>query len=48
MLWLAAILMALWLLGLATAHTLGGFVHILLVVSLAVLFIQVTMGHREA
>ena len=48
MLWLAAILMALWLLGLATAHTLGGFVHILLVVSLAVFLIKVTMGHREA
>jgi hypothetical protein len=48
MLWLAAILMALWLLGLATAFTLGGYLHILLVLSLAVLFIQFTMGPREA
>jgi hypothetical protein len=48
MLWLAAILMALWLLGLATAYTLGGFVHILLVVSVAVLFIRLTMGPRQA
>lgn len=40
--------MALWLLGLATAYTLGGFLHILLVVGVAVLFIQFTMGHREA
>jgi len=40
--------MALWLLGLATAYTLGGFLHILPVVSVAVLLIQLTMGHREA
>jgi hypothetical protein len=36
MIWLALVLMALWLLGLATAYTLGGFLHILLVLSLAV------------
>jgi hypothetical protein len=48
MIWLAAALMALWLLGLATACTLGGFLHILLVLGLAVLLIQLTMGRREA
>jgi hypothetical protein len=49
MLWVvAAILAVLWLLCLVTAHTLGGFVHILLVVAIAVLLIQVTMGKREA
>jgi hypothetical protein len=48
MIWLAIVFMALWLLGVATAYTLGGFVHILLVLSLAVLLIQCTMGHREA
>jgi hypothetical protein len=48
MLWLAAILMLLWLLGVATAYTLGGFLHILLVVSIAVLLIEFTMGKREA
>jgi len=48
MFWLAAVLMALWLLGLATAYTLGGFLHILLVLGIAVLFIQLTMVHREA
>jgi hypothetical protein len=48
MIWLALVLMALWVLGLATAYTLGGYVHILLVLSLAVLFIQFTMGRREA
>ena len=40
--------MALWLLGLATAVTLGGFLHILLVLGVTVLVIQFTMGRREA
>ena len=48
MIWLAIVLMALWFLGLATANTLGGFLHILLVLGLAVLLIQFTMGEREA
>jgi hypothetical protein len=48
MIWLALILMALWLLGLATACTFGGFLHILLVLSVAVLVIQFTMDRREA
>jgi hypothetical protein len=48
MLWLAVILILLWLLGVATAFTLGGFLHILLVVSVAVLLIEFTMGRREA
>ena len=48
MLWLAAILMSLWLLGVVTAHTLGGFIHILLVVGIAVLVIEFTMGRHPA
>jgi hypothetical protein len=44
MFWLAAILMALWLLGVATANTFGGFVHLLLLVSIAVVLIELTMG----
>jgi len=48
MIWLAVILMALWLLGLATAFTLGGFLHIFLVLGIAVVVIQLTMGRREA
>jgi len=49
MLWaVSTVLMLLWLLGLAMAWTLGGFIHILLVLSLTVLLIQVTMGHRAA
>ena len=38
--------MARWLLGLVTAYTMGGFIHILLVVALAVLLIQVITGRR--
>jgi len=48
MIWLAIVLMALWLLGLATAYTFGGFLHILLVLSLAVLLIKLTMGRSHA
>jgi len=48
MIWLAAVLMALWLLGLVTACTFGGFLHILLVLGVAVLLIQFTMGRRKA
>ena len=48
MIWLATVLMALWLLGVATAVTFGGFIHILLVLSIAVFLIQVTMGRYPA
>jgi hypothetical protein len=48
MIWLAIALMMVWLLGIATAFTLGGFLHILLVLGLAVLAIQFTMGQRAA
>ena len=47
MLWtIFVILLVLWLLGLVTSYTLGGFVHILLVVALAVLLIQLITGRR--
>ena len=40
MVWtIAVILFVLWALGLATAYTLSGFVHILLVVAIAIVFI---------
>jgi hypothetical protein len=48
MIWLAIILMALWLVGLATAYTVGGFIHLLLVLGLAVLLIEYTMGRSHA
>ena len=47
MLWFVSMVLAItWLAALVTAGTLGGFIHILLVLSLAVLVIQLTMGRR--
>jgi hypothetical protein len=47
MLWtIAVILIVLWLLGLVTSYTLGGFIHILLVIALVVVVIQVIQGRR--
>jgi hypothetical protein len=40
------ILLVLWLLGLVTSYTMGGFIHILLVVAVAVLLIQLISGRR--
>jgi ABC-type multidrug transport system permease subunit len=48
MIWLAVVLMALWLLGVATAFTFGGFLHILLVLAITVVLIQLTMGRDPA
>jgi hypothetical protein len=47
MLWtIFVILLVLWLLGLVSSYTLGGFIHILLVVAIAVLLIQLITGRR--
>ena len=47
MLWTVfVILLVLWLLGLITSYTLGGFIHILLVIALVVLVIQLVSGRR--
>jgi len=47
MLWtIFIILLVLWLLGLVTSYTLGGFIHILLVVAIAILLIQLISGRR--
>jgi hypothetical protein len=43
---LAVILLILWLLGLVTSFTLGGFIHILLVVAIIVVLIRVIQGRR--
>lgn len=49
MLWtLFVILLILWLLGLVSSYTLGGFIHLLLVVALVVLLIQLITGRRVA
>jgi hypothetical protein len=47
MLWtIFVILLVLWLLGMVTSYTLGGFIHILLVVAIAVVLIQLITGRR--
>ena len=45
MLWtIFVILMVLWLLGVVSSYTMGGFIHLLLVVALAVVLIRVISG----
>ena len=45
MLWtIFVILLVLWLLGLITAYTVGGFIHLLLVIAVVVLVIQLLQG----
>jgi hypothetical protein len=47
MLWtIFVILLVLWLLGVVSSYTLGGFIHILLVLALVVLVIQLVSGRR--
>ena len=45
MLWtIVVILLVLWLLGLVSAYTLGGFIHVLLVIAVVVLVIRLMQG----
>jgi hypothetical protein len=47
MLWtILVILLVLWLLGMVTSYTMGGFIHILLVVAVVVLIIRLVSGRR--
>jgi hypothetical protein len=47
MLWtIAVILLVLWVLGLVSSYTLGGFIHVLLVVALVVFLVGVIQGRR--
>ena len=47
MLWtILVILLILWLLGLVTSYTVGGFIHLLLVIALILLVIQLITGRR--
>jgi hypothetical protein len=47
MLWtIFVILLVLWLLGLVTSYTLGGFIHILLVFAVVILLIELISGRR--
>jgi len=47
MLWtIAVVLIVLWVLGLVSAYTMGGFIHILLVLAVVFIIIQVIQGRR--
>jgi hypothetical protein len=47
MLWtIAVILLVLWLLGLVSSYTMGGFIHILLVIAIVVVLIRVIQGRK--
>ena len=47
MLWtIFVVLLILWILGLVTSYTMGGFIHLLLVVAVIVVVIRVLQGRR--
>jgi len=47
MLWtIAVVLVILWLLGLITSFTLGGFIHVLLVIAVIVIIIRLIQGRK--
>ncbi len=49
MLWtIFVILLIMWLLGMVSSYTLGGFIHILLLIALVVLLVRVITGRRVA
>jgi hypothetical protein len=43
---IAVVLLILWLLGLVTSYTLGGFIHILLVIAIIVVLLRVISGRN--
>jgi hypothetical protein len=45
---IGVILLILWLLGLVTSYTLGGFIHILLVIAIVMILIRVIQGRRPS
>jgi hypothetical protein len=49
MLWtICVILVVLWLLGLVSSYTMGGFIHVLLVIAVIVLIIRLVTGRKVA
>jgi len=43
---IAIVLIILWILGLVSAYTMGGFIHILLVIAVVVVLLRVIQGRR--
>lgn len=47
MLWtIAVIMLVLWALGLVTSYTMGGFIHVLLVIAIIVVLVNIIQGRR--
>jgi hypothetical protein len=47
MLWtIAVVLLVLWALGLVTSYTMGGFIHLLLVVAIVMVLVNIISGRR--
>jgi len=47
MLWtIAVILLVLWALGLVSSYTMGGFIHLLLVIAIVVVLLRIIQGRR--
>lgn len=43
---IAVLLVILWLLGLVTSYTMGGFIHLLLIIAIVVILVRVIQGRR--
>ncbi len=43
---IAVVLLILWLLGMVTSYTIGGFIHVLLVIAIVVILLRVISGRR--
>lgn len=43
---IAVVLIVLWILGLVTAYTLGGFIHILIVIALVMVLLRIIRGKK--
>jgi hypothetical protein len=43
---IAVVLIVLWLLGLVTSYTMGGFIHILLVIAIIMILVNVIQGRK--
>lgn len=43
---IAVVLIVLWLLGLVSSYTIGGFIHVLLVVAIIIFLVRVLQGRR--
>jgi len=45
---IAVIMLALWLLGLVSSYTMGGFIHVLLVIAIVMVLLRLIQGRRMA